>query len=144
MKIIPFILLIILIVGCSVYIEEDVQFQTISKGSFNSLQEKSEYVIKNNEDWKNLWHKINSFNKPESNLPGIDFNKSIIIAVFQGQKNTGGYNIEIKKIIERKNYIEVQVKENNSSGRFIIEAITSPYHIVKINRLGKEIKFIYS
>lgn len=120
-----------------------IEFETIEKSHGMSLRNISadNYVIKNNEDWTNLWEKFHvDFHIPP--ILVINFDEEMVIAVFQGPQPTGGYSIEITEIIATENEIQVRVTEI-TPGIFdvVTDAITSPYHIVKLERLNKEIVF---
>ncbi len=136
------IILIIFLIGCENYTESSISFQTIDKGILSGIQKKSNYIINNNKEFSELWNNINNYKIPKSEVPKIDFEKEIVIAVFQGQKNTGGYDIEITNIMEN-NKINVYIKETEPKpNNFVIQALTSPYHIIKINKPNKYVKFI--
>jgi len=122
---------------CETSAGKEIPFETIIKG-FNSNQaEKKNYVIKNEGEWAGI------LTETGAELPApVDFTKDMIIAVFQGVKMTGGYGIEITKIIETDNNIEVYIKETSPGPKCnVTQAITNPYHIVKLAKSDKEIKF---
>ncbi len=123
----------------SVTSEGEMRFETIDKKEFSSYKERKNFVIRNINEWKSLLSKIDYSVKIP---PEIDFDKEMIIVAFQGEFPTGGYDIEITKIVENKNNIEVFVKEV-SPGRscMVTMAFTAPYHIVKVQKSDKEIMF---
>lgn len=117
--------------------EKKLEFETIEKKSYSGNLEQKNYVIKNSKDWNDLWSKMDN----TRDVP-IVFNRDMIIAVFQGKKSTGGYSIEINRITEKENEIEVSVLETSSgSGCMVTKMLTSPYHIIKLAKQTKEIKF---
>jgi hypothetical protein len=65
----------------------------------------------------------------------------MIIAVFQGEKPTGGYEIDIIKIVEADSLTVFANETLPQQGCPVIFAITRPYHIVKIAKTDKEAMF---
>ena len=109
-----------------------IDFETLSKGSYSSYKEPVNYVMNSDEELKEL----------KLQISGIDFSKSTAIAVFMGEFNTGGYAIEIKEIIEKENKIIIKViKTFPEPGQPVTQALSQPYHIVKIEKIEKEVVF---
>lgn len=125
------------------FLEQELIFETISKGSWSGHNDRKNYVIKDNTKWSNLWDIVHLRVTPKPELPDINFNDEMIIAVFQGSRPTGGYNIEITGIIEKENSIEVFIKETSPVG-IVTLVLTQPYHIVKIKKADKEVIFNHS
>ena len=120
----------------------ELTFEDISKGSYSGHDERNDYVIRDSSEWENLWGKVQSRVSPTPDLPDINFNDEMVIAVFQGSHSTGGYAIEITKIVEKENSVEVFVKETSPSPDSVVtQAFTQPYHIVKTKRVDKEVIF---
>lgn len=116
----------------------ELKFETIAISNyFDEQTQKSDFVIKDQSEWIPILQKISV------ELPApIDFSRDMVIAVFQGEKSTGGYSIEIDRIIEKENSIEVSVLETSPGpGCMVTQAFTSPYHVVKIKKSDKEVKF---
>jgi hypothetical protein len=100
--------------------------------------EEGNHVILEREQLNDLWGKMGYTRI----APFLDFNNNMIIAVFQGKKSTDGYSIEINKIVETKNAIEVFATETSPGrGCKVTKEISSPYHIVQMPISGKEVKF---
>ncbi len=121
---------------------QELTFETISKQAYSGHEMKADYVIRDAEDWQDLWSITNSQIIPEPGMPNVDFNNEMIIAAFQGEHSTGGYSIEILKIIEKENSVEVFIRETTPEpGAILTQAFTQPYHIIKTKRVNKEVEF---
>lgn len=84
------------------YKTKEKSFETVDKNSYSRQYSKKNYVIKNEYDWKYLWDTATWMCEPRPKVPEINFSKDMIIAVYRGQYASGGYGIEIKKLIEKK------------------------------------------
>ncbi|MFO7929283.1 MAG: protease complex subunit PrcB family protein [Candidatus Humimicrobiaceae bacterium] len=117
---------------------ENIEFETLAAG-YNSQQvEPSYYVIKDEERLKEVWDKIG-----EGNAAEVDFNQNMVIAVFQGEQSTGGFEIKVNEIVETKENLNVYVKEIVPDPSDIVtQALSSPYHIVELERIEKKVEFI--
>lgn len=63
-----------------------------------------------------------------------DIKKASFIILNMGQKNTGGYSIGIKKIVNTKENLQVYIdKKEPKPNEPVTMAITNPFTIVKIN-----------
>ena len=131
--------LIVLIVSITNYViisntnSTEIDFETLSKGSYSSYKESANYVMNSNEELKEL--KLQQ-------ISGIDFSKSTAIAVFMGEFNTGGYAIEITEIMEKEKKIIIKViKTFPEPGQPVTQALSQPYHIVKIEKIEKGVVF---
>lgn len=117
------------------------KFETIGSGAYCGHFLQGDYVVKDGQQWSNLWDKVNSINIPQPALPLIDFNNDMVIAVFLGTKRSGGYGIQISELRETDNCLEVSVVETAPGGR-VTMALTQPYHLIKTSLTDKEVKFI--
>lgn len=123
------------------FADNELSFGTIEKGISSGTKERGNQVIKNKDDLIKLWLET-GHGASRSTIDSFDFVSSMVIAVFQGVATTGGYNIEIAKIIETDNNIEVNIKETiPGSNCIVIQATTSPYHIIKVQKSDKEVVF---
>lgn len=118
-----------------------VEFDTISKGTYSQQAEKEYFVIKDAESFNQLLEKISGSDTEITNTD-VDFSKEMVIGVFLGEKPTGGYTVEISDVLKQDDYIEFLIKINEPDpGEIVTEAITSPYHIIKINKSDMEFLF---
>lgn len=117
----------------------ELSFTTIDKGQYCGYNDRNNCVVNTKEEWEKLWQNMN----PDEGVPPeVDFSKSMVIAVFQGLKNTGGYGVEITGVTETENNVEVTYKETvPPAGAIVTMNLTAPYDIVSINKTDKEIVF---
>jgi len=117
---------------------------TVDKGIQSGIQEPRFFLIKTEKEWENFWglHKAPFVSKKQ--IPLIDFEQEMIIAVFSGEKKTGGYGIEITKIEENREKGELIVlflETQPPPKAMLTQALTQPYHIVKTRRIDFPVKF---
>ena len=81
------------------------------------------------EMWKQLFERA-----------GLKQEQIVHLGVDQPAVPTGGYYIEITKIVEKENSVEVFARETSPSpGSLVTEAFTQPYHIVKMKKVDKRL-----
>ena len=78
-------------------LEKKAPFKDL-QGHSSGIRRSFEKVINSPGDWKKLWSKHVRKQTPKPPLPEVDFKKNEIIAIFAGNKPTGGYTVQIKKI----------------------------------------------
>lgn len=63
-----------------------------------------------------------------------DINNANYVILNMGEKNTGGYSIDIEKVEETDKNIIITVKEKSpSADGMVMQVITYPYTVIKIN-----------
>lgn len=140
MKFVVFFMLAIFIIGC---IDKSVSFSTVLQGSNSGIIEKNNFAIHTESEWNDFWK---TFTGPSLNMqkPEINFSFEMTIAVFSGEKRTGGYSILVDKIIQRNGKIFVYIKEiQPPAGSVVTMALTQPFHIVKMPKSERPIDFLY-
>ena len=113
----------------------NLSFETISFSIYSGYKNHEYLVIENLEEWERIWI-------PEWSPPlEVDFSTHLVIAAFMGEQATGGYEILIEQIIDAENEIIVDVKETYPGRIYVTAAFTSPFHIIKVERVQKPIVF---
>ena len=119
-----------------------VSFETLVEGQIGGYDEEQNRVINDHESLLEVYDYINRFRKPGFSIPTIDFSKETVIAVFIGEKTSGGYAVSIGSVKEVNEKVMVQIKEIKPGPKDMVTmAITQPFCFVKINRVGKEFVF---
>jgi len=79
---------------------DSICFLSVLKVSDSSHTEEENVVINDNAQWQSLWQTLFTNISEKPPLPKIDFTRRTIVAVFQGEQATNGYEISIEKILE--------------------------------------------
>ena len=122
-----------------------ISFSTIDKGSRSAIKNRKFVVIRTGKEWEDLWQLHKKTFLPEQQIPLVDFKQEMVIAFFSGEKRTGGYGIEIMRVEENleKGQLEVFFLETHPSpNSMVIQALTQPYHIVKLKKVDIPVVFI--
>ena len=123
-----------------------MKLETIAKGEYCRHDGRGEYVIKDSKNWKQLQDKTfveYVFGQPKA-LPVVDFTKEMVLAVYRGKQSSGGYGITIVNVLEEATQLSVLVQETDPGiGDIVTDALTQPYHCVKVPKSEKEVKFVY-
>ena len=94
-------------------------------------------VVRDEESWKSLWGEASS-----EKLPEVDFTQFMVVGVFLGLKPTGGYEAEIlEPKVEGKRLVVEYREENPPPGSFVIQAFTSPYHLMILPKTDLPVAF---
>jgi len=126
----------------SKYGQKWIEYQTIEKGYFSGVTSSEYDVIRNQEDWTSLWNLHQSMGSPQYPPPQVNFSESVIIAVFMGEKATGGFGIEIKSIMPANEVLKIEVERTSPGPHCIlVQVLTQPYHFVKLDITDRQFEF---
>jgi len=112
---------------------KQVSLQTIDKGFHSGVRESLQIAIWKQADWKDLWQRHTSNKPKQPALPEINFGEEMVVAVFLGDRPTGGYEVEIISAEQSESVLTVSFGEKGPRpGAMTIQAFTQPYHIVRV------------
>jgi uncharacterized protein (DUF885 family) len=109
-----------------------VEFSVLATGALGRHEGgRTVELITNDDDWRRVWATIGG-GRPQ---PEINFNARACVVVYQGQKPTGGYSVEIVEIRRNGTVLAVEIKERRPAfGDVTTQVITSPFVAVSIPR----------
>lgn len=122
----------------------DIPFETIigGPGYSSGMHTREQVVVTSQAQWQDVWDRVHQGILPKPAAPDIDFNTSTVVALFQGLHGTGGFEIEVKQVTESDNDVTVSfVDIVPGQDCFVTQALTSPFHIIRIDRQSKPIGF---
>ena len=74
--------------------------------------------------------------------PEVDFSTNMVVAVFMGEVNTGGYALRIYDIVETESSVVVKMERTEPGPTCIVpQVLTQPYHMIQIARAEKPVTF---
>lgn len=114
-----------------------ISVQTIAKGVRSGIREFLETVIRNDAEWRALWQRHTSLQSTPPPLPAIDFKNELVIAIFLGEKPTGGYAVEITSAERSDGVLTITYDEKSPRpGGMTIQALTQPFDIIRLAVTG--------
>ena len=125
--------------------ERKAEFETIAKSFACGHADKMNYVVTTKEEWEKLWDAAVSNTFPRPPAPEIDFTQRSIIAVFQGNQPSSGYDISITKLVKTSRKLKVHVKEVSPDLPCkVLLLITQPFQIIETEKIADpaKVKFI--
>lgn len=111
--------------------DDSLSFDSLSNGT-SRIKTAGNRVISDKESFATFWEEHSGSN---AILPEVDFTQQTVLAVFFGQKSTGGYSIRITSIKRTGSELLVTYHESEpEKGKLNSQVINSPAHIVKISQ----------
>ena len=123
---------------------QTVSYTTIDQGFQSGVRERKSLVIESAEEWKNL---LQNHRMPHDSVKSgapINFDREMVVAVFMGEKPSGGYGIAITGIAAdyEKQQLRITIRERNPPPDVVsTQALTQPYHIIKLAKIDLPIVF---
>ncbi len=115
----------------------------IAIGTYSGVETAMEIIINSESKWEKKWNKIYAGTTPQPELPEINFENEVVIAVFMGYRSTGGFRIEITGVEKSEDKFKVHVKTTSPGpGDLVTTAITSPFHVIKVDIPGGDFVFV--
>lgn len=114
-------------------------YHIVYKGQVSPKKNKEELIIKDNDSFTNLISELNISPSEYEVLLNINFDKNNLVVLFLGEKPTGGYDIDVQKVLFLDKTIEIYSKSvAPEKDAMTTMVITSPYVMVTVPK-GKEI-----
>ena len=112
-----------------------VEFETLSAGAYGVVDRRGVWVIDNEAEWKEWLARSDAFG---GQAPVVDFSRDMLVVATMGERRTGGYAIRIIEIIETADALEAHIEAKSpAAGGIVTQALTHPYHIIKLPRSSK-------
>ena len=119
-----------------------VLFETLVEDQMGGFVEEDIRIIRDRESLLEVYGYVNRIRKPGFSIPKIDFSKETVIAVFMGEKNTGGFAVTIENVKQENEKLIVQIRETKPGPKDMVTlAINQPFCFVKVNSVDKEFVF---
>lgn len=135
------LVILMLLLGCTAATGGDVAFSTLGHDdNAPGITGRLDEVITDPISFENLWKDIYRGIDPLPNMPKVDFAKSMVIAISPGQMLTGGYDVEIVKVEDKKTKLDVTILVTRPSG-VTTEALTQPHHIIVLEK--RNVSIVY-
>lgn len=111
--------------------QQDLRFFTIEKGTKSGIKVEEQTVVRNENEWLTLWRRHKAGNLTAGTAPPIDFDRCMVVAVFQGEGNPDAGLLEIERVKMFSDKIVVYVNESDSHAPNGARSTTCSYHLVR-------------
>lgn len=107
---------------------EDLEL--LSSSGYSEFNQAEQMVIKSDVGLRTAYNHILT----KQAVPQLDWNKQQVVLLAMGEKNTGGYNIAIEKVVESDKEILIYYKTSGpKKGDMVTQAFTAPYVLYTID-----------
>mmetsp|Transcript_32081 Transcript_32081/g.47862 ORF Transcript_32081/g.47862 Transcript_32081/m.47862 type:complete len:253 (-) Transcript_32081:520-1278(-) len=121
---------------------ETITFSTVAQGHNSGIENAANEIIQSGPDFYELWGRHTSISSPPDGVPPVDFHTETVLAVFRGNKSSGGYGVEVKGVEDTGDEIVVSCETTDPSpDDMVTMALTQPFHIVRTPKTTKDVRF---
>ncbi len=117
---------------------EEVAFSVLSAGGTAlEMREQKNYRVLNEEHFREVWDLAYGEGVP---MPSVDFTVYEVLAIFDGERMTGGYEVGVRRIVDVGTVREVSIVHTAPGASCITtQAFTSPFQMVKVPKTDNSI-----
>lgn len=122
----------------------ELVWETVASGNQAPSVRSARYVLVTARDQLiSLWTAAHSAQLQQPALPPFSPERETLVAVFLGQRSTGGYSVSATRVVEERGelYLDVEITEPGP-GMITTQVLTSPWLIVKVLRGGYQVAWI--
>jgi len=111
-------------------LQAPASMRTVARGDQSFIESERRVVARSSAEWNAIWRQ----HDPDRPVPAVDFSKEMVVGVFLGSRNTGGYSVEIlSAAVEQGGALLVRYRQQTPPpGAITAQVITMPFHIVAI------------
>lgn len=127
-----------------------VTFDTVAQGdgSASAMTQADDLVVRSAKRWRHVWNQLNagvvSPTGEQSQPPAVNFRRSMLLVVLQGQRGSGGHSIAVTRVTKAAGQLVAQVEERSPGADCITtQHMTSPYHVVRVPRSPRAVVFTH-
>ncbi len=121
----------------------DPSYTILSQGQQSGFTLQKALIIENANEFNQLWAIHTGGAKTPT--PVINFNSTVVVANFLGEQPTGGYSIQVDKVVNTEKYTQIIFAiQRPAPGSMRTMQITQPYIMIKLSKTNKPIYFDYT
>lgn len=122
--------------------QDTITFEILAQNSNGGKTDLEFVVINDKKALNEIYQLIGEGRFPKLKTPSINFEQETVIALFLGEKTSGGYSISVKQILSLDDKINVTYKITAPKrGEMVTAVMTQPYCIIKMSKTLKEVVF---
>ena len=121
----------------------ELSVKVIDQGAYGGIEAPLQIVIRDEAEWRRYWALLHQHLAARPQLPKIDFETQQLLLVCMGQRASGGYQVQVQKVMHYRQHCEIVVRQF-SPGAGCVEpmVLTQPYQVVATARSGLPLEFV--
>lgn len=130
---------VLMMISCSSTKEssQETTFENIYQSTIGGNKQFGHEIIQSNEDYLKLIEKLKLEDVENENLFDVDFEEKSVIVIYLGERNTGGYSIEVDSLLWNNNLLTIKTKQTKpQKGAMVTMAFTYPYCLSTIPKIN--------
>jgi hypothetical protein len=128
----------LLAAGCmGTVIPQELPVTMLAQGHQSMQTEERFEWVTQSETFHALWNTAQA-----APPPSLDFERDGVVAVFMGERPTGGHSIQVERVALRDGELLVEVLlRSPGAGCLTTQALTQPYQMVSVPRVAEQAIF---
>lgn len=120
-----------------------IPFRVIEENNMSGFSTGMEKFISSEKDWVAIWMERQGNLAAKRLHPEIDFDRDVVIVAALGRKNTGGYSVDITRVIRTKDDIRIYLKKTAPPADAKLPAVvTSPFIFARMKKPDRPVVFL--
>lgn len=113
----------------------EISFENLHRGADGSIEDTSIVTVNDQSEWEELWLARHDDRPSITGAPVVDFGTHFVLAFYLGTRPSGGYGVEISRIVAVAGKATLYVTETYpAKGCIVTTSVTAPYHLVVLTR----------
>jgi hypothetical protein len=127
-----------LIVAAVALSQSGIPFTTVARGPISGIESPRQVTVRSQAEWETLW----KAHAGSQAIPPVDFSSTMVVGVFLGSRPSGGFTVEISRIVREGGSLIVEYRERKPGpGAVAAQLLTSPFHLVTLDRQDGPVEF---
>lgn len=116
-------------------------FVRLHTGINSGFTKHSEFVIQDPDEFTRRWRGVQQ-GAPDAALPEINFEKTTVVFVAIGARNTGGYAVRVDSVTTESSGATVHYTVSSPGARCMsLQELTSPLEVISFDRVEGAVRF---
>jgi hypothetical protein len=110
-----------------------LDIRVVDAGARSGITKPQERVVRDAAEWRRLWQAHQAGVVQQRSLPAVDFSREMCVAIFAGERPTGGFAVTVEQVLESASGIEVSYRLTGPPpGAIVPQVLTSPFQIIAV------------
>ena len=119
--------------------ETEVEFITLASGDHSGFTERKNYHYSDEAEFEKVWSQAH----PDDPMPDVDFETEAVIALFSGERPSGGHSIRVERVVDSEDTETVYIVRSEPAPDCAVTlAITTPFAFVKVPMTDRILKSV--